>query len=337
MKIFDAHSDYAIKVYAEHQNGKNEVLKNLHLPNLQKGEVFLETMTVGGDFRLAGIDCFIEENILNTIQAVQTEVNDNPDLFTIITNENVLDQWQDSKKRGIILAIEGINSIDRKFDSLNRYYELGVRSICLTHNFRNVFADGCMEASPGGLSLSGIELIKRLNELKMILDLSHISEPSFYDAIEIYDKIPIASHSNVKALCDHKRNLADKQIQSIADLKGVIGMNFFGQFIDRDHKKVTIDRIIDHIEYIVDLVGINHVGLGPDFVDYLMDDVVEYVKKSPKEVDINLNSIKYINNCNNISEIQNIVKRLVERGYSEYEISKISFENFLRVYRKNLG
>ena len=124
--------------------------------------------------------------------------------------------------------------------------------MALTHNRRNIFADGCMEPSPGGLSIRGQSIVKEISILNMILDLVHISEPSFFDVLEIYRKPFIVSHSNVKAICNHQRNLNDEQIIKVGEKNGVIGVTAVGMFIDENVKKAMV---VGHNPALTDLAN----------------------------------------------------------------------------------
>ena len=199
---------------------------------------------------------------------------------------------------------------------------------------RNLFADGCAERPARGLSNLGKEYVKELNKLNVAIDLSHISEPSFWDVLHLIEKSPIATHSNVKSLCNHPRNLTDDQIKAIAVTGGVIGINFFSTFIDENINKATLDRLIDHIDYIAELVGINHVGLGPDFLNYYIDDLksLEGLMDDPfGGISDPANSFEVIRD---ITGFPNLIESIKKRGYSDKDIGKIQGENFLRVFKE---
>lgn len=137
-----------------------------------------------------------------------------------------------SGRLACLLAIEGGEALEGKLAHLRNAYRLGVRLLTLTWNFRNDLASGQMEGAEGGLSRFGREAVEEMNRLRMLVDVSHLNEPGFWDVIEVSTSPPIiASHSNAKGLCDHPpRNLSDEQIRSIADGGGVIGVNFFLPF-----------------------------------------------------------------------------------------------------------
>jgi membrane dipeptidase len=232
------------------------------------------------------------------------------------------------------MALEGSSSIGSDLSLLQNYYNLGVRSFALTHNKKNLLADGCAVESASGLTHLGKGYVKDLNTLNVLIDLSHISEPSFWDVLDIIEKSPVATHSNVRALCNHPRNLTDDQIIAIAERNGVIGINFFSIFIDIKKSKATIDRLIDHIDYIADLVGMNHVGLGPDFLNYYIDDLktlqglMDYPFGGVSDPGTTFEVIR------DVTGFPNLFESLKRRGYSDREVGKIQGENFLRVFKE---
>lgn len=335
MVIVDAHSDYALHVYREHLKGKKNVLKEQHLPFLQKGHVNVEVLTVGGDFDLfPEFDSQDYNLIIKVIESVTNEILENPDLFYLIKNSKDFEQIQKDNKIGYILALEGSGSIGSDFSLLHNYYNLGVRSIALTHNKRNLLADGCAEKPAKGLSKLGIDFVEELNNLNVLIDLSHISQPSFWDVLDRIKKPPIATHSNAKSLCNHARNLNDGQIKAIADRKGVIGINFFSTFIDENKNNATINRLIDHIDYIIELVGINHVGLGPDFLNYYIEDLKTLDEQLSDPFGDLSDSESNFEVIEDLTEFPKLFEAIQKRGYSDQEVKKIKGENFIRVFRE---
>ena len=210
-----------------------------------------------------------------------------------------------------VLAIENSDALEGSLNVLRILYEVGVRSIGLTHNPRSLAADGVGEArTGGGLTNFGVELIKEMNRLGILVDLAHISERGFWDALEVSRKPPIVSHGNCKALCNHRRNLSDDQIVGLADKGGVICVTFVPAFVDE--KKPTLERLLDHIDHIVEIAGVDHVGVGSDFDGggTLLKDATEMPK---------------------------ITAGLLKRGYSEREVRMVLGENLLKVISENLS
>ncbi len=198
---------------------------------------------------------------------------------------------------------------------------MGLRSVAITHNERNIFGDGLSVAHPGGLSPAGIALVEEMNSLPLLLDLVHIAENGFFEALDVYEKIPIVSHSNARGIYDIKRNLTDDQLRAVGDRGGVIGVNFISRFLTSTGKRATIGDLADHIDHMVKIVGIEAVGLGPDYVYYMKDfgQILSYAGDHDDE-----------------RNIPPLLAELTKRGYGPKDIRKIASENFLRVYKAML-
>ncbi|MFX1481206.1 MAG: dipeptidase [Promethearchaeota archaeon] len=335
MVIVDGHSDYALQIYREHLKGNKNVIKEQHLPLLQRGGINVEVLTVGGDFELfPEFDARGYNTTLKVINAIQDEISNSPDLFLLIKDAQDFDKI-DNHRVSFLFALEGSGSIGDNFSRFHNYYELGVRSIALTHNKKNLFADGCAVKEAKGLSEIGKDFVRELNKYGVLIDLSHISEPSFWDTIDIMMKPPIATHSNAKHLCDHARNLTDDQINAIGEREGVIGINFFSTFVDKKGKNATVDRLIDHVDHIVELVGVNHIGLGPDFLNYYIEDLKQLSDTIPKDFpkDETQPSFEVVKD---VTEIPKLLELLRKRGYSDKEVRNIQGENFIRVFKEVL-
>lgn len=220
----------------------------------------------------------------------------------------------DEGRVACILAIEGGEAIQGDMGVLRMLYRLGVRSIGLTWNQRNALADGVGEArTGGGLTNVGVKAVKEMNRLGVLVDVSHLTEPGFWDVVEVSDKAFIASHSNAKAVCDHPRNLTDEQITAMAKKGGVMGMNFAPAFVHPE--TATLKGVLDHIDHIVDLVGIEHVGIGSDF---------DGIGSTPAGLE-------------DVTCLPRLTEGLVDRGYSDEDITAILGGNFLRVCERVWG
>ena len=168
--------------------------------------------------------------------------------------------------------------------------------------------------SNNGLSTFGAEVVEEINKLGMIVDVSHINERSFWDVMEISKCPVIASHSNCRTLCDHHRNLTDDQIRALADKKGVMGITYVSAFLDKQAENATINKVLDHIDHAVELVGAEHVRLGSDYSGLKSE----------------------IKGLEDITNVPQITKGLVSRGYSDREIENILGWSFLKVFKNVL-
>ncbi|MBC7235921.1 MAG: membrane dipeptidase [Chloroflexi bacterium] len=211
----------------------------------------------------------------------------------------------------LLLAVEHADVVERSLNVLRALYELGVRSIGLTHNLSSWAADGNAEARDGvGLTRFGRELVREMNRLGMVVDLAHVSQSAFFSALEIAEKPVIFSHGNCRALCDHPRNLTDDQLRALRDNGGVIGLSFVPMFVDREEP--TLERFFDHVDHVVEVAGIETVGLGSDFDGggTLLPDA---------------------------THLPRIVEGLARRGYAEHELRHLLGENTMRVLRQAMG
>ncbi|MCK9526006.1 MAG: dipeptidase [Limnochordia bacterium] len=230
------------------------------------------------------------------------------DLAFACSGEDI-SEIQKEGKTACLLAIEGGEALEGKLANLRMLYRLGVRLLTLTWNHRNDLASGQLEGtSGGGLSLFGQSVVAEMNNLGMLIDVSHLNEEGFWDVIRLSKAPIIASHSNARMLCDHPRNLTDEQIQAIAVPGGVIGVNFCTHFLAKD-RQATIHDVVEQIEYLTGIGGIDCVGLGSDF---------DGIEGTPLG----------LSHCGKTSEIAAI---LLERGYSESDMAKIMGGNLLRL------
>lgn len=162
--------------------------------------------------------------------------------------------------------------------------------------------------------------VKLINKLGIILDVSHLNEKSFWDVYKTSDKPFIASHSNARSLCDVPRNLWDDQIKAIGERDGLIGINAFNEFIHLDPEKRTVDFLINHLEHIINLIGIERVALGFDFFEYLEGDTTDAFTEEAYKGTIGLEDI---------TQTSNLIERLKYRGFNQEDIEKISYKNFI--------
>ena len=224
------------------------------------------------------------------------------------------DLWM-NKHRGlksIMLGIENGIALNGKLENLQHFKERGIVYMTLCHNGDNDICDAASksENTHGGVSAFGEQVIHEMNRLGIMVDLSHGGEKSFYDALDISSKPIVCSHSSSRALCDHPRNLTDNQMRALAAKGGVAQTTIYNGFLRRDGKATILD-VMAHLEHAIDVMGIDHVGLGTDFDG---DGGVCGIADS--------------------SELINFTRQLLARRFSEQDIQKIWGGNFLRVMRE---
>lgn len=230
---------------------------------------------------------------------------------SFIKHINSIDDLKDASFYSV-LSIEGGDAIGSEMENLDYFYNLGVRCMTLTWNYSNSIADGILSEEDRGLSDFGRKVVKKMNSLGMMIDVSHLSEKGFSDVAEIAEKPFIASHSNTRKYCRNKRNLTDEQIKEIIRQKGCIGINFYPVFLT-DGQSADIYDIIKHTEHILSLGGEDNVGFGSDFdgIDCL-----------PQGID-------------GAESFEKIINEFLKLGYSEELLCKICYDNFINVF-KNL-
>ncbi|MDK2913161.1 MAG: rane dipeptidase [Thermococcaceae archaeon] len=310
--IFDAHSDLPTLVYDERKAGKNRVLEE----SFQRffGEYVrarLMAIWTRPDKRKDATTYGLE--VLN---ALLNDV-DESESFEIVRNVKEMEDAINSGRVALWIGMEGGEPIGESLALLEVFYRLGLRVLTLTWSLRNAIGDGVFERTDGGLTNFGIEVLGKAEELGILIDLSHINEAGFWDALEVTSFPVMASHSNARALCDNPRNLTDDQILAIAERDGVIGAVAIPSFVDRE--RPTIERYIEHIAYMVDLAGYEHVGLGFDFVYYLQGW-----------------SGKSVEGFEDESKIPELLERLNET-FSEKEVKAITFDNLKRLFERVVG
>ncbi|CDX30568.1 Membrane dipeptidase [Mesorhizobium plurifarium] len=276
------------------------------------------TLNVGSDVS-PWSECV--KNLANFRAAVAARQNQ----CVIVHSEKEIRQAKADGKLGIVFDIEGMNSLDGSIDMLDVYYELGVRQMTLTYNKNNGAASGCHD-SDQKLTDFGRDIVRRMNRVGMVIDCSHVSCRSSLDAMEISEDPVVFSHSNCRGICEHERNLFDEQIVTCAAKGGVTGVTGIGVFLGA--VKPSIKAMLEHIDYKVELVGAEHVGIG---LDYFPDTVglseswdTKYWPPSQYPDGANLGFM-------DPEAFPQIADALSGRGYSDQDIRGIMGENFLRV------
>lgn len=234
------------------------------------------------------------------------------EVYQIKTAEDLNKFGQDSRI-GFLTLIEGADPIEN-VSKLDEFYQRGVRIIGPAWNNKNQFASG--NNTEDGLSEDGVKLIHRMNELGITLDLSHLNEKCFWESIELTKLIPIATHSNARALTDHVRNLNDKQLKAISERGGVIGIVLYNYFLKTGKNKPNLEDVFAHADYMVKLCGEDHVGIGSDMDGARIEDFPEGLET--------------------IADLPKIADYFIEKGYTEKRVEKIMSGNFLRVLKQNL-
>lgn len=202
--------------------------------------------------------------ILKQVDYFYQQIESSPELVYLVTGCSDLKKPENAGKIGCLLHLEGADALGNDPELLRLFYRLGLRSMGLTWNHRNLLADGVGEGkNGGGLSNLGRKTIMEMNRLHMILDLAHAAPRSFYEALEVSTDPVMVSHANAQKVCSHPRNLDDDQLRALAGKNGIIGVTMVNEFVGQDSP--GIDNLLDHIVYISELIGVSKVALGSDF------------------------------------------------------------------------
>lgn len=312
--IVDAHEDIAFHMsYFDRDFKSTEASCMITLPWLQEAGVRLVFNTI-----------FVhpKHRPHKTVQKAKQQVEIYEQIYKKynnavmkISSSKDLDKLIASRKIGFLTLMEGADPLGEDINDLKFYYNSGLRVLGLSWNNSNRFASGT--ETEEGLTEDGVRLIDKMNEMGITLDLSHLNEKSFWSAIERTQLIPIATHSNARALTDHPRNLRDEQLRAISERDGVVGIVFYNAFLKTKKSPPTLEDIFKHTDYIVNLCGEDHVGIGTDLDGGRICDF-------PKET-------------NKISKLPLVANYFLEKGYSRDRVEKIMGKNFLRVMKKNLS
>lgn len=274
----------------------------------------------------------------------------NDDEWEIIDSVTSLQEVKRAGKTGIILGFQDTRPIEGELGKLQTFDHLGVKIIQLTYNEQNYVGAGCCERTDGGLTNFGQNLIDELNNRNILIDLSHCAEKTTIEAIE-YSNDPVAfTHAGVHTLCNARgRNKTDEHLRALADTNGVIGISLFPPLVKRDPEThhvqpATIHDVLDQIDYLVDKIGVEHVGFGSDLNDKALDEGVtppgsslrhyrpshpEVFGRGPTET-----YDPYPEGLNRHTKMQNLTRGLIDRGYSDEEVKKILGGNFLRLFEE---
>ncbi|BHH85435.1 dipeptidase [Desulforhopalus sp. 52FAK] len=324
----DAHFDLTYEVSNRRERGHQKVIETDYLDQFKAGSFDLIVSAIFiHDYYLPEMGL---RRALDQISCLHKEIEESPGKFCLC--RTVLEAEQ-AKKRGevaIFLSLEGAEPLQNDIHLLRIFYELGVRGLGLVWSRRNMVGDGVFysprkSGAPGGISPFGVHLLEEAEKLGMFIDVSHLNDTGFDDVLELCQSPVIASHSNCRSLASSPRNLTDSQIEAIARKNGVIGMNSINKFIRDTVEGVAVPQFVDHLDHVVKIAGIDHVGVGFD----LCDSFREYL-----HIEQELPSKDIIDSHAGLGEF---TAELIRRNYSEDGILKVLGGNFLRVYRATAG
>jgi membrane dipeptidase len=321
--ITSAITDDGFDMGAKDTSGKNQT----DIPRMKEGGLDADFFAIyvaakyakeGGAARRA----------LDMIDGVYEQARRHPESLEMAFTSDDIRRIHKTGKTASLMGIEGGHAIEDSLSALRQFYRLGVRYMTLTHTNTNNWADSAgginnpAEKRHGGLSDFGREVVREMNRLGMMVDVSHVADDTFQDVIETTQAPVIASHSSCRALTNVPRNLTDDMLKALAQNRGVVMINFYNGFINTEYARpgapapakppnaATMEMLIQHFEHAIKVAGIDHVGIGSDFdgVDGMLPGGMEDVSKLPA-----------------------ITYELLKRGYSDADVKKVLGGNMLRV------
>lgn len=306
--IVDGHCDTIKKAFEENISIDNTQLSfnltDAKLPMIQMMAIYISPEEANKGFDIA-------TKIIKKIDDEKDKLKNR--IVQIYSSKDI--EKVNNNQVGLILATENGSVIQENLENVDKLYEAGVRMMSIVWNNKNELASGAMEKEDEGLTELGIEFVKYLNQKNILVDVSHSSVKTFWDTSKISSKPIVASHSCVYNLCHHPRNLQDEQIKQIAKMNGIIGIAFCSSFLS-ENNIADISKVIEHIKYIKNLVGIDYVGIGSDF-DGLEKEHI-------------------LNDMKGIKDITNLIDGLKAEGFCHREIEKVLGDNWIRVLKDNI-
>ena len=280
----------------------------------------IDRSCVDGAFFALYIPAELQENdamacAMRQYDAIMACIRDNPGKASLVTSVNQALENKASGLFSIFLGLENSSPIGTSIDKVKYFYDSGIRYITLCHSKDNEICDSCASSLKkwGGLSPFGKEVVAEMNRLGILIDVSHVSDDTFYDVLRYSSRPVVATHSCCRALCNHPRNMTDDMIKALAASGGVMQINFYPFFLDESYieggDRPSYTLIADHIDHVVSLVGVDHVGIGSDY---------DGIEVTP-------------NGMEDISMMHLLFDELRRRGYSEGDLEKIASGNFFRV------
>ena len=322
--VFDSHSDIWSDVTVKSLRGETDIFRKYHYERLQKGKI-------EGSIFVMWIDppCDREpaKRLRQIMEAVKNELSYCPDILRIVHD---YDEMQKAKEEGVFytfIGCEGLSGIGEDVGQIDILYEFGARHASLTWN---PLATGIRGDADRGLTEDGIKALHKIQDKHMLFDVSHLNDKSFWDIMKHAVGPVVATHSGSRRLCPVPRNLTDEMIKALVETGGMIGVNAYYEFISVNQEERTVDMLAKHIDHMVDIAGIDRIGFGFDFCEFLEDEASSScsLAESKQYQKPALRGLK------DASEVPNVLDALRKIGFTQDDIRKISYGNWHRMIQK---
>jgi membrane dipeptidase len=296
------------------------------------------------------------EIAVDNISHARAYANALPEDFEIVLTSDDIERVYKEGKRGVNLNFQDTTPFGSNLDRVDYFYNLGLRIVQLTYNLRNLVGDGCTELYKTGLSYYGKALVERLNDLGMIVDVSHSSQQVGWDALETSRTPIMISHSSSNAVCYHDRGKDDDLAKAVADRGGFFGVVIVPGFVQNKKPIATLDDFAEHIMHLVNVMGIDHVGIGNDICgngpetgdmfEYPdnMPATIQYFKEHPDvfnwsgfRPEHRITDEYKLADYKNFGDWPNLTVKLAEKGFNEEELRKLIGLNYLKYYKEVIG
>lgn len=326
--VADTHNDLLCAVVARKPESWASYFRERWLPQLRSGGVGIQVLPVFIDesYRPEGA---LRQTLRMVECAHEIARGNAEDVALCVTGEDI-DGALASGRIALVLALESSPGVDEDLELFRTLRARGVRIASFAHFGRTALADGSAEDATGSrLTSKGASALRLIEELGILFDVSHLGETGVAHALELARRPVIATHSSARALRHHHRNLTDEQIRGIAATGGLVCVNFFGPFLAES--SATVDVLIDHIEHIASLVGVEHVGLGPDFIKEVYSETKPAWCEA-EAIKVLGAPVEYVSGLEGPAGLPLVSERLVARGWTDADTAAVLGGNVYRLF-----
>lgn len=330
--MVDSHNDFATAIAARRASGTYDSLASYWVPRFRAGgvKVVVAPIWISSQF----IPEAALRRAVQVLDGLCREIEANAATIELAVSFADIQRVTAAGKVAVLLAFEGAEPLGHDLAALRLFYAAGLRMMSLTWSRRNAFGDGAWENdSRGGLTRLGRQAVAEMERLGIIVDVSHASDRTAWDILEVATRPVVASHSNARALREHPRNLPDDLLRAIARTDGVIGVTAVPSFIGED--PATIGRWVDHLEHVIDVAGIDHVGIGADFVHH-MNEIGATLEIAGWGPDWGPR-LPPFDGMRSPEDLPGLTAELRRRGYGEAELTRVFHANYFRVMQRVLA